>query len=328
MFPRLKRIKRAAGTPLFFSFSSDHVTPDELLFLRETQPSGAIFFKRNISSIKSLKDFTKTLTKEDYIALLGIDEEGGRVRRLPDGPYSLPSARDLSLMKKSDFTRSVQACAQTLASCGINMNFAPVVDIRSGEDDTIIGDRAFSNNVEEIIKNAELYLSIMQKEQVFGVIKHFPGHGTTTVDSHKSLPEILKSFDELNSEDLIPYKELTKSHFVMVAHLLMKEISPLPSSLSPEWADILHKKTGFKGISMTDDIEMHALDVYSVEKRSTLFLESGYDMMMICSGKQDVMHAAWETILRNIENSKELLARLELLQKRIENALFSLKSMK
>jgi beta-N-acetylhexosaminidase len=193
--------------------------------------------------------------------------------------------------------------AQKLRETGINMNMAPNVDLRSGEDNSIVGDRSFGEDPETVSEFAAIYIQKMREHGVFPVIKHFPGHGTTVIDSHSELPLITKPYEDLFREDMVPYRKLANAAgFVMKAHLLLPEISPLPASLSPEWDSILRKETGFLGISMTDDIEMHALDVFSAKEKTELFFKSGTDKLLICSGKEETILEMHEAAVKFLEN--------------------------
>ena len=294
--PKLERLKKEAGNRLFVSLSGSSLTKSEISMLREVSPCGIIYFKRNVESCESLESLIKSTRFCESIEFHSIDEEGGRVRRLPTGDYSLPSMKELVTYGKETAAGKIGILAQKLHETGINMNMAPKVDLRSGEDNSIVGDRSFGENPETVVDFAGIYIKKMQEYGVFPVIKHFPGHGTTVVDSHSELPLITKPFEELLKEDLVPYRRLANAAgFVMKAHLLLPEISELPASLSPEWNKILRKDLNFIGISMTDDIEMHALDRFSAKEKTELFFRSGTDKLLICSGKEEAvleMHEA------------------------------------
>jgi len=315
--PKLKRIKVAAGTPFFVSVSSVSLTDSELKMLKEINPSGMIYFKRNVESCESLKFLIKETTPVEAIKFHSIDEEGGRVRRLPDGHWSLPSMKELAQMEKDAVSAKIYNLGKELKNIGINMNMAPNVDLRSGEDCSIVGDRSFGEDPEIVIEFSRIYIEMMKKNGINPVIKHFPGHGTTTIDSHKSLPVIDKPFKELMENDILPYRELADTAgFVMNAHLLHHDISPLPASISKEWNQILRKEIGFRGISMTDDIEMHALDIFDPHQKMELFLESGTDMILVCSGKEEVNYQYFEATVHLIEENPQILDKLENLKKR------------
>ncbi len=300
--PKLERLKKEAGNRLFVSLSGSSLTKSELSMLREVSPCGIIYFKRNVESCESLESLIKSTRFCESIEFHSIDEEGGRVRRLPKGDYSLPSMKELVTYGKETATEKIGILAQKLHETGINMNMAPNVDLRSGEDNSIVGDRSFGEDPETVVDFAAIYIKKMQEHGVFPVIKHFPGHGTTVVDSHSELPLINKPFEDLSREDLVPYRKLANAAgFVMKAHLLQPEISDLPASLSPEWDKILRKDLNFIGISMTDDIEMHALDRFSAKEKTELFFRSGTDKLLICSGKEETILEMHEAAVKLLE---------------------------
>ena len=300
--PKLERLKKEAGARIFVSLSGTTLTKSETAMLREVSPCGIIYFKRNIESCESLQSLIKSTKCHDSIEFHSIDEEGGRVRRLPKDYYSLPSMKELVTYGKETASEKIGVLAQKLNEIGINMNMAPNVDLRSGEDNSIVGDRSFGEDPETVIEFAAVYIRKMQEAGVFPVIKHFPGHGTTVIDSHSELPLINKPFDDLFREDLLPYRKLSNAAgFVMKAHLLLPEISQLPASLAPEWDKVLRKELGFTGISMTDDIEMHALDRFSAKEKTELFFRSGTDKLLICSGREDAILEMHEAAVKLLE---------------------------
>ena len=301
--PKLERLKKAAGERFFVSLSGTSLSKSEMSMLREVSPCGMIYFKRNVESCESLQSLIKSTECFESIQFHSIDEEGGRVRRLPTGDYSLPSMKVLAEAGKEYAAEKIGILAQKLHETGINMNMAPNVDLRSGEDNSIVGDRSFGEDPETVSEFAAIHIRKMREHGVFPVIKHFPGHGTTVIDSHSELPLITKPYEDLFREDMVPYRKLANAAgFVMKAHLLLPEISPLPASLSPEWDVILRKETGFLGISMTDDIEMHALDVFSAKEKTELFFKSGTDKLLICSGKEETILEMHEAAVKFLEN--------------------------
>jgi beta-N-acetylhexosaminidase len=316
--PKLKRIKVAAGTPFFVSVSSVSLSDSELKMLKEINPSGMIYFRRNVESCASLASLIDATRSLESIIFHSIDEEGGRVRRLPDGDWSLPSMKELSQMDTEEVSAKIDNLGKELKNIGINMNMAPNVDLRSGEDCSIVGDRSFGEDPETVIEFSKLYIDGMKKNGINSVIKHFPGHGTTTIDSHKALPVIDKPFKELMENDILPYKKLGNyAGFVMNAHLLHRDISPLPASISKEWNQILRSEIGFNGISMTDDIEMHALDIFDPHKKMELFFESGTNLILVCSGKEEVNYQYFEASVHLVEENPQILDKLENLRKRV-----------
>lgn len=319
MSGKLKRLKQAAGASFIFSLESAVMSKNESSFFRKTNPAGYIFFRRNIESLESLSSLISSLKKiSDSNTIMSVDEEGGRVRRFPQGEYSLPSAAELSVMDEHSFAKKVFYMSEVLKNCGININFAPVLDLKSGNDNTIVGDRSFSSDPEVVVKKAKIQIKAAKKAGIHSVIKHFPGHGATTIDSHEKLPVIEKSFEKIYSEDMLPFRKLHKYvNFIMPAHLLCPKVDVLPVSLSWVWNRILRQDMGFSGVSISDDIEMGALDNYSPEEKNELFRNAGYDIMTICSGRKEIMEAHWENTLKFAEKNEEYLIYLENLGKRI-----------
>lgn len=302
MSKKLKAIKQKAGEPFFLSVSDSVLKNSEIKMLKEINPSGMIYFKRNVESCESLHDLIKTINKLVNIKYHSIDEEGGRVRRLPEGEWSLPSMLEIVEKGEKSAFEKFDSLGKKLQELGVNMNMAPNVDLRSGEDNSIVGDRSFGKDPKQVIHYSKIYIEMMKKNGINPVLKHFPGHGTTTVDSHASLPVINKPLDLLFEEDLFPYKVLAnEAGFVMVAHLLHPEVSAFPATLSKEWNQILRKQIGFKGISMTDDMEMHALDSYSYLEKMELFYESGSDKLLVCSGNEEVIMGFFEASVKMVE---------------------------
>lgn len=320
----LERLKKAAGNACIFSLAGPTESPREVHLFREIQPVGVIFFKRNIESLASLEALCGDLRKNhESLRIISIDEEGGRVRRLPSGDHSLPSAKELATLDEAEFTSRVRRLGRELKCLGITVDMAPVVDLRSGEDASIVGDRSFSEDPDEVIRHAWRYLAALHAEGVAGVIKHFPGHGATTIDSHKELPRIAKTLDELKESDLSPYFDLAgEAPFVMAAHILVPDVDPLfPASLSRAWLNFLRDEIGFTGLIMTDDLEMHALDRWSPEEKVNLFLAASGDLLLVCSGNEEAMLAHWEALVRAAEHDGEILRRLERIGERVEAAL-------
>lgn len=322
MFPGLKRVKEAAGAPFFMSLSGESILKSELKMLKEMSPSGLIYFRRNVESCESLQSLIDATGEVESILFHAIDEEGGRVRRLPDGPWSLPSMKKLVEIGQKDASLKIDILGQKLNEIGINMNMAPNVDLRSGEDKSIVGDRSFGEDPEMVARFSDIYINMMKKNGVAPVIKHFPGHGTTTIDSHKSLPVIDKPFDNLNREDMAPYRALANNAgYVMIAHLLHHSIDDLPATLSATWNEILRKDIGFSGISMTDDMEMLALEKYSPDQKMEMFFKSGCNMLLVCSGKEDVLMSFFEASVKITENNQDLIKKMEFLKTRLGESL-------
>ncbi len=315
---RLERIKQVAAAPLFFSLSSEDLTIDEQKLLRKTAPSGMIYFKRNISEINQLSELVNSVSSVAPVLFHAVDEEGGRVKRLPDGEWSLPSAALQAQWTEKQLYRAVLRLGSTLRSCGINLDFAPVADIAASADSSIVGDRSFGSTAEVVSEKAGIVVEALQKSGVHAVLKHFPGHGVTKIDSHTSLPVITKSLQQLRTFDMVPFMALKDAvSFIMTAHLIMPDISSEPVSLSEKWNRLLRDDIGFSGVIITDDLEMGALASLSLAERISRFYQSGADMTLICSGKESALFEAWEASVSFLEQHPHVIEANERLRTRL-----------
>lgn len=236
--------------------------------LEDYHVGGFIFFKDNIESVQqSVKLFNdlKEANEANPVPLwLSIDEEGGRVTRFPDEYVKLPSSGKIGRSDDLTLTKQVGGLiAQKVSGLGINMVFAPVLDIDSNPNNPVIGDRSFGTTAETVSAQGIASMKGIQENGVVPVVKHFPGHGDTSVDSHLGLPVVDHDLKRLHELELVPFQQAIAegADVVMVAHLLMKSIDPdTPSSYSkPVINDLLREEMGFKGVVITDDMTMGAI---------------------------------------------------------------------
>ncbi len=276
--------------------------------IRDYQVGGVILFRRNVTDGNQLASLTNSLKglNGDYIPLfLCVDEEGGRVSRMPPELADLPSA--LTFGSVEDPEARLDACfalGQTLAAeCaafGFNVDFAPVMDVWSNPENTVIGDRAFGRDAETVTGAANMTALGLLDGGVIPVAKHFPGHGDTAVDSHVGLPVVDKSLAELEELELRPFRQAidatcvfgtyggdTAIPAVMAAHVLLTEVDPeRPSSLSPAViGGLLREELGFDGVVFTDDLTMGAIsNTYGLGEAAVLAVEAGCDGLLVCGG--------------------------------------------
>ena len=262
-------------------------------FISSYKVSGFIFFSRNIESqqqslelANSLKAFNEE--NSNIPLLLGVDEEGGRVSRLPIQYKKLPTNQKIGSISNAEFSREIgEILGQQVKSLGLNLDFAPVMDIMSNPKNTVIGNRSFGSNADVV---SSLGLSThdgIKSQNVIPVIKHFPGHGDTTVDSHVGLPVVTKSVDQLSKLELVPFEAAINNgtDVVMVSHILMQKLdSKYPASFSKAIiTDLLRDKMGFKGVVITDDITMGAVTKnYALGDMAVKSLQAGSDIILIC----------------------------------------------
>ena len=261
--------------------------------LDDIKPGGVILFSQNIKSEEQLIKFIADLQDNVTIPLfIGVDEEGGRVERfnsIAESPLSqLPSMLDLGNTLDSQLSYQVgQAIASELSYYGVNLNFAPVLDIYSNSNNTVIGNRAFGTTSSQVIKMALPLARGLKSNNIIPVIKHFPGHGDTSEDSHVELPVVRKDLNELKELELQPFQAAINSGVddaIMVAHIAYPEItgSMVPATLSSLIiTDILREDMQFDGVIFTDSIIMKALSTnYTMSEIAVLGVNAGIDVFI------------------------------------------------
>lgn len=221
---------------------------------------GIIFFTQNIKSKEQFKNLIQDIKREAKTPVfLSIDQEGGRVERTENifgGKHFLSSK--YAAQKGCEFIREqTEKISQLLKDFGINLNFAPVLDVNTNPDNPIIGERAFSNDTDEVIKFGEIVVDTYLKNGIIPCTKHFPGHGDASVDSHIALPKIDLTLEEMEKIHIKPFKDLY-SPMIMVAHMHCTAFDKeeIPSSLSKNVIGYLRKNLNFDGLIITDDMVM------------------------------------------------------------------------
>lgn len=279
--------------PLMIDVEGLQLTAAETEKLRDPRIGGVILFSRNFASTEQLKDLTRSIHAARTPGLLiAVDQEGGRVQRFRDGFTELPSARLLGRqydLDRNSARRLANACGWTMAAelldSGIDVSFAPVVDLDLGFSD-VIGDRAFHRDPEAVASLATAFMQGMRDAGMMAVAKHFPGHGAVIADSHHELPEDHRDYDEL-ADDLLPYGRLIANglHGVMMAHVRYPAIDRRIASLSPYWLQTeLRRKLGFTGVIFSDDLSMSAAaSAGDMPARVNEALSAGADMALICN---------------------------------------------
>ncbi|MBL4790169.1 MAG: beta-N-acetylhexosaminidase [Kordiimonadaceae bacterium] len=281
--------------PVIFGCEGPVLTDQERFFFSKEKPLGFILFARNIVDRKQVAALTADLKRtigRHKVPIL-IDQEGGRVQRLTEPHWrKYPPMAAFGEMALKDPTLAASALrlnckliADDLRKVGINVNCAPLIDVPQPNGDDVIGDRAFAPDPGLVSALGRIASDAFQEAGVLPVIKHLPGHGRATADSHHELPVVEASLEELESKDFIPFQALKDAPFGMTAHILYSAIDPVnPATLSKlVIARAIRMKIGFKGLLMTDDMSMKALDgeLGDLAVRS---LEAGCDIILHCNG--------------------------------------------
>ena len=263
--------------------------PDTLERLLAQGLGGVILFKRNLESLEQICRLTADLHEAAPTPLLiGVDQEGGRVTRLPTPFLAPPAAGLLGRLDDPDLTKELaQAVGRELQAAGINWNLAPVLDIHTNPANPVIGDRAYGDDPRRVARMGLAALRGFEEANVLATAKHFPGHGETAVDSHLALPESLQTAARWRGVEFLPFREAIRQEVpsIMVAHLACPALDPCaPASLSRiVITDILRHELGFDGLVVSDDLEMGAIaSRFDVGEAAVRFLEAGGDLVLVC----------------------------------------------
>ncbi|SMQ84917.1 beta-N-acetylhexosaminidase [Bacillus sp. OV166] len=258
--------------------------------LTKYKVGGIIFYQNNLVNPTQAVQFVNQMKSEsdpNLPLLLGVDQEGGRVTRLPGGLVNFPTNKEIGSINNSQFSYNVGTIlGKELKGFGFNLDFAPVLDINSNPKNPVIGDRSFGNNPEVVSKLGIQTFKGIQSQKIIPTIKHFPGHGDTSVDSHLELPIVNKSLAQLKEFELIPFEQAINSgaDVVMVAHILLPKLdAAFPSSMSKNIiTGILREQLDYSGVVITDDMTMEAIiDHYSIGKASVESVKAGSDIILV-----------------------------------------------
>ena len=290
---------------------------DGLQAVQDYQVGGVILFGRNVESAQQLTDLTnelKTLNSDNTPLFLCVDQEGGRVDRMPPEVDDLPSAYDYIAAGGDPLERG-KALAAQCAAFGLNLDFSTCLDIWSNPDNTVIGDRAYGSDPHTVTSAGLAVNQGLEQGGVIPVVKHFPGHGDTSTDSHVDLPVVDKTAEELQEFELIPFQEAIDqgTPCVMVAHILMTQIDPdLPASLSPKVVDgLLRQEMGYDGVVCTDDLTMGAIsNTYGMGEAAVMAVEAGCDLLLVCH-EADNLTAARDALLSAVDAGRISMERLD-----------------
>lgn len=285
--------------PVIFGLSGEVLTADERSFFSEANPAGYILFKRNVVDRAQLRRLTDALRAIDGRADLPIliDQEGGRVTRMqppvwPQFPAGEPfgALYDKAPASAIEAARAnAEAIALTLSEVGITVDCLPLLDVRQSGASDVIGDRSFGSDPMRVAALGRAVLDGLRRGGCVGVVKHIPGHGRATVDSHLKLPVVEASDEELET-DIAPFRTLKDAPMGMSAHIVYTAWDrERPATLSPIVInEVIRKRIGFDGLLMTDDIDMKALSGTAGEKAAAA-VAAGCDVALDCWGRMDEM---------------------------------------
>lgn len=305
----------------------DADTQERLIDLR---PGCVILFKRNVETPEQVRGLTHDLHALPGSPIVAIDQEGGRVARIKEPLTLLPPAADIGACGDVELAyQTGRILARELRSLGIDLNFAPVLDVLSHPDNDVIGDRAYGTTPEDVSAMALAVHRGMSDGGLISCGKHFPGHGGTVEDSHFDLPIDARPRTELEATDLLPFRAAIAANVPMLltAHVIYPALDPnAPATLSrPVTQGLLREELGFEGVIGTDDMDMKAIsDHHPAGEAAVLAVEAGCDMVLVCQALESAVESrdalvdavergrlAADTIDRSIERIEQLSQRRE-----------------
>lgn len=261
---------------------------------------GVILFAENLDTAEQTQKLTSDLQAAAGLPLfIGIDEEGGIVSRLDKSniPHeSIPAAaeRDAAAAEESGHT-----IGKELAALGITLDFAPIADVNTNPENTVIGSRAFSSDPAEAAECVAAFLDGLEAEGVSGCAKHFPGHGDTATDSHDGEAFVTHDLARLRETEFVPFRAAADADFMMLGHIKTPNATTngLPASLSGEMVSILRQEIGFDGIVVTDAMNMGAIaECYDCAESTVMAIQAGVDMVLMPSSLPEAAAALTEAI--------------------------------
>ncbi|MCU1307714.1 MAG: Beta-N-acetylhexosaminidase [Acidobacteriaceae bacterium] len=306
-----QEIRSQVGQLLIMGFDGTEMTAHLRQFIAGIQPGGIILFRRNIVGGTQCFDLLSECRKAVLTPVLScVDLEGGIVDRFRDLIAPAPSEFEVASTKsKKLFRRHGEILGAEARALGFNTDFAPVSDLRFPVSQAVLGSRTVSEDPKETVAYVREFLKGLKTSGVLGCGKHFPGLGEADLDTHHLLPTLNKPWKKLWNEDLMPYRTLHKRFpFVMVAHAAYPAVTKdnTPASLSRKWmTDVLRKKIGYRGLILTDDLEMGGvLAAAPMGEAAVRTLRAGADMFLVCH-KEDYVIEAYEAVVREAERDKK-----------------------
>ncbi len=300
-------LEEKVGQILMVHFNGEMVNDEAKILLQETKVGGIIYYNwsnglHSPKQVRTLSSNLQKLAKENRFSiplLIAVDQEGGVVARLKSGFTIFPGNRALGETGDPQLAKKAAlATAKELQDVGINMNLAPVVDVNSNPKNPVIGIRSFGDRPETVTDFGEQFLEGSKQAGIIAVLKHFPGHGDVSVDSHKDLPVILKSKEELEKIELFPFARLASSvDAIMTAHILAPALDPENcSTLSEKTLKYLRENIGFQGVIVSDSLVMGGVlkKCHSVDEAAIKAFQAGCDLLILGGKLMEGKHTVLE----------------------------------
>ncbi|MEB3103134.1 beta-N-acetylhexosaminidase [Ferviditalea candida] len=316
------QLKEKIGQMFMGGFHGTQPSREILTLIDEYRIGGVIYFKRNVREPEQVCRLSAMLQKaaarsSGLPLLIAIDQEGGMVTRIEEGITPMPGNMALGAAGQPQYCRDAARIAgEELRLLGINMNFAPCIDVNNNPDNPVIGVRSYGENPELVGRMGTAAILGYQEAGVAAAAKHFPGHGDTNTDSHLDLPMIRHSMERLHAVELVPFRQAVEAGVdaIMTAHIVFPalEPKPIPATLSRRVIEGLLRRTlRYEGVVVTDCLEMKAIaDKFGVEEGAVMAVEAGADIVLI-SHLFSRQAAAIEAVLHAVESGRIPEARID-----------------
>ena len=310
-------LKQKIGQLFFIGLPGAEVDETTKTILNDINPGGVCLFTRNIREAEQTRKLLEDIRTNSLIEpILSLDQEGGLVDRLRRVITPMPA---VNLLKTAENTKELaEITAEVIRILGFNTDFAPVVDVPTRESlnsQNGLQSRCFGETLADVVELAEIYLESLQKNEILGCLKHFPGIGSSVTDPHEDLPIVNSDYETLVKTDLVPYRKLLQqTHCVMIGHAAYPKLDLqerdqngklLPSSLSFNIVSkLLRQEIGFQGLVVTDDMEMGAIvKNYGMGEACKMAFKAGIDMLLICANPEAVKEG-FAALVEAVENGE------------------------
>jgi len=314
---RTTSISGEIGQLLIVGFDGTEMSPRLRSLLTRLQPAGVILFARNIASGEQTHRLLHECQSCVSTSLFTcVDMEGGRVDRFRNVIGPAPSAADVfATGNRKLYRKHGKIIGESCRALGFNTDFAPVVDLAFAASRNVMSSRSVSADPKDTIAYAREFLAGLRSAGVLGTIKHFPGLGEANLDTHHELPNVEKSWKKLWDEDMAPYRALRReSPLILVGHAAYPAVTRnrTPASLSKKWiTDILRKKIGYRGLIVSDDLEMGGVfKAAPVEHGAVEHIRAGGDLCLICHVEENVVRS-YEALVKEAERDQSFARRVK-----------------
>ncbi len=304
---------------LMIDIEGPFLSQEDIELIGSPHVGGLILFERNFLDRNQITDLCFEIKSKKPEIIIAVDQEGGRVQRFKEGFSQIPPMQRLGDLVSYDKHAGLDLCknagwliASELIASGIDLSFSPVLDLDQ-DLSSIIGDRAFSDQIDIVIECARAFIFGMNEAGMACVGKHFPGHGSISEDSHLEKPIDRRALNEIENKDLIPFKELINNlDGIMTAHILFPDVDERIATFSKIWIkQILREQMKFEGMIFSDDLSMEGTNEFkSFYDKTKNAIISGCEMVLICNNREGAKDALKYFEENNIEASEKTFSML------------------